>query len=150
MSRLIEITESNYKDYCTLDIVAFSYAQPGAMGEPGGVLIVDAMGRVYHANYCYENLDYDHLLEVVPILKDCEFGILGHQTPVGWSPFYLGFGNHLTIKEDYSFEFEISVADKHFKNKGELYQQWLGMVMELLGKGDENLGMESLSVLPKN
>ena len=150
MNRLIEITESNFKDFCALDIVAFSFAQPGAMGEPGGVLIVNAMGQVYHANYCNGEIDYDHLLEVVPALKDCEFGILGHQTPTGWSPFYLGFGNHLNIKDDYSYEFEVAVAEKHFKNKGELYQQWLGMVMELLGKGDENLGMESLSVLPKN
>ena len=41
MTDCIEITESNYKDYCSLDIVAFLFAQPGAMGDPGGVEIID-------------------------------------------------------------------------------------------------------------
>ena len=54
MTRIIEITESNYKDYRSLDIVAFSFAQLGAMGEPGGVEIIDAKGCCYHTNYCWE------------------------------------------------------------------------------------------------
>ena len=139
MNKIIEITESNYKDYCPLDIVAFSFAQPGAMGEHGGVVIVDVMGQVYHTNYCQGNIDCDHLLEVVPILKDCKFNIFGHQTPEGWFPVYLGFGNHLTIKADYYSQFKEDVNNKHFENTGELYQQWLGMVMKLLGKNDERI-----------
>ena len=144
MNRTIEITASNYKDYTSLDIVAFSFAQPGAMGEPGGVLIVDVTGQVYHTNYCYGGIDYNHLLEIVPILKGCEFGVFDHQTPEGWSPVYLGFGNHLTIKADYYSQFKEDVDNKHFENTGQLYQQWLGMVMKLLGKGNENLTLKDL------
>ena len=134
MNRTIEITESNYKDYTSLDIVAFSFAQSGAIGEPGGVLIVDAMGQVYHANYCYDNLDFDHLLEVVSAVKDCKFGILDHQTPEGWAPVQLGFGNHLTIRTEYHSQFEEETNNRHIKSPGQLYQQWIGMVLKLLGK----------------
>lgn len=56
MEKLIEITKSNYMDYCSLDIVAFAFAQPGAMGEPGGVEIIDTKGRFYHTNYCLDGL----------------------------------------------------------------------------------------------
>ena len=38
---VIEITESNYQDFATLDIVAFSFAYEGAMGEMGGIYIID-------------------------------------------------------------------------------------------------------------
>ena len=38
---VIEITESNYQDFTTLDIVAFSFAYEGAMGEMGGIYIID-------------------------------------------------------------------------------------------------------------
>ena len=38
---IIEITESNYQNYLDLDIVAFSFAFDGAMGEGGGIYIVD-------------------------------------------------------------------------------------------------------------
>ena len=38
----IEIDELNYQDYQHLDIVAFSFARGGAMGDPGGIIIVDS------------------------------------------------------------------------------------------------------------
>lgn len=48
---IIEISESNYQDYFSLDIVAFSFAYEGAMGEMGGIYIIDRGGQIYHANY---------------------------------------------------------------------------------------------------
>ena len=32
---IIEIDELNYQDYTNLDIVAYSFARGGAMGDPG-------------------------------------------------------------------------------------------------------------------
>ena len=81
---MIEITGINYKDYCSLDIVAFLFARPGAMGEPGGVEIIDVQGCYYHTNYCYKGISYEQLIEVVPVLKDCKIGLTGHQAPEGW------------------------------------------------------------------
>ncbi len=49
---IIEITEANYRDYLSLDIVAFSFAYEGAMGEMGAIYIISRDGKIYHANYC--------------------------------------------------------------------------------------------------
>lgn len=138
MTEIIEITESNYKGYCEIDMVAFSFAQPGAMGEPGGVEIIDAEGWFYHTNYCYNGISYEQLMEVVPVLKDCKIGIAGHQVPEGWKAVYLGFGNHLTIKAEYYNQFDEEVRKRHIKEASELYQQWDEIVLKMLCKNDEN------------
>ena len=49
--KIIEISESNYRDYMSLDIVAFSFAYEGAMGEMGAIYMIDRDGQIYHANY---------------------------------------------------------------------------------------------------
>ena len=136
MKELIEITEFNYKDYRSIDIVAFLFAQPGAMGEPGGIEIIDEQGRFYHTNYCWEGISYEHLCEVVPALKGCKFEVLGHQAPQGWEAVYLGMGNHLTIKADYYHQFKEETHNRHIEKASQLYQQWVEIVLKLLGKGD--------------
>jgi hypothetical protein len=45
---IIEISNSNYQDYLSVDIVAFSFAYAGAMGESGGIIIIDRAGQIYH------------------------------------------------------------------------------------------------------
>ena len=35
--RTIDITKTNFHEYSSLDIVAFSFAVPGAQGEGGGI-----------------------------------------------------------------------------------------------------------------
>ena len=132
MTDCIEITESNYKGYCAIDIVAFLFAQPGAMGDPGGVEIIDAQGWFYHTNYCYNGVSYDQLTEIVPILKDCKIGIVGQQVPEGWKAVYLGFGNHLIIKADYYDKFEEETRNRHIEEAVELYQQWSGIVLKCI------------------
>ena len=138
MTRTIEITESNYKDYGSLDIAAFLFAQPGAMGEPGGVEILDVQGCCYHTNYCWKGISYEQLCEVVPVLKESKISIVGHQVPEGWVAVYLGMGNHLTIKADYYSQFEEETRNRHIEEASQLYQQWFGIMLKLLGKGDED------------
>lgn len=138
MTEIIEITESNYKGYCGIDIAAFSFAQPGAMGEPGGVEIIDSQGWFYHTNYCYGDISYEQLLEIVPVLKDFKIETFDHQVPEGWKAVYLGFGNHLTIKAEYYNQFEEEVHNRHIKRDGELYQQWVEIVLKILKQSDEN------------
>lgn len=50
---IIEIDELNYQDYTNLDIVAYSFARGGAMGDPGGIEIIDrdAFSREVESNY---------------------------------------------------------------------------------------------------
>ena len=51
MLQIIKIEEANYKKYCNLDIVAFSYAKAGACGDGGSVCIIDINGQIYYTNY---------------------------------------------------------------------------------------------------
>ena len=136
MKETIEITESNYKGYCSIDIVAFSFAQPGAMGAPGTVKIIDSDGWLYHTNYCDGDLSFDHLLEVVPVLKVCRINVSRHLTPEGWRARYLGAGNHLTIRADYYGRFEEEVNKRGIKTPVDLYMQWLEIMLQLFDKGD--------------
>jgi len=50
----------------------------------------------------------------------------------------LGFGNHLVIKADYFGQFEKEASNRHIEEAVELYQQWYGIVMKVLGKSDAN------------
>ena len=136
MKEKIKITESNYKGYCSIDIVAFSFAQSGAMGIPGHVIIFDSEGWVYHTNYCDGDISFKHLLEVVPVLKDSKIGVSGHETPEGWIPFYLGAGNHLTVRSDYSVRFEEEMGKRHIETPSNLYLQWQEIMQQLLDEGD--------------
>ena len=73
----IEIDELNYQDYQHLDIVAFSFARGGAMGDPGGIIIVDSDGQVYHANYCYgrHTIKSEHIKAVIPVFEDLRISL---------------------------------------------------------------------------
>ena len=63
----MEIDNNNYLSYTHLNIVAFSFAHGGAMGDPGGIIIIDAEGQTYHANYAYgdNHLDPHHINDVI-------------------------------------------------------------------------------------
>ena len=69
---IIEISESNYQDYTNLDIVAFSFAYEGAMGEMGAIYIISRDGKIYHANYCQSDdpIDTNHINDIIPVFKD--------------------------------------------------------------------------------
>lgn len=144
MKEIIEITDSNYKDYCNIDIAAFSLAQGGAMGEPGGIVIIDTGGNVYHTNYCRNNVICEHLDEIIPILKECKFGIFSHTVPEGWHPEDLGFGNHLTIKGIYKDTFCKEWEERQSNTENILFQEWSGVMMMVLGKEDITLTMSKI------
>ena len=134
----IEIGESNYQDFLNLDIVAFSYANEGAMGEPGGICMIDKSGQEYHANYYWgkNTIHRDHIKDIFPVFTELKFGLLGAESNnENWELIYLGFGNSLFIRKDISDEFNKKVAEANFQSSGELYQRWFGIVLGLLGKG---------------
>ena len=78
----IEIDELNYQDYQHLDIVAYSFARGGAMGDPGGIKIVDSDGQVYHANYCYgrHTIKSEHIKAVIPVFEDLRISLTNCKT----------------------------------------------------------------------
>lgn len=146
MKEIVEINMSNYQNYCSLGIVAFSFAFSGAMGEGGGIYIIDREGRVYHANYYRGDnlLEPDYIKDIIPIFEECKFGLLGCISPEGWKSLYLGYGNHLLMIDELYDSFRKIVEDSNFTNSGDLFQHWPGLVLGLIGKDDYHLTMADI------
>ena len=128
---IIQINQDNYKKYIGLDILGFSIAGGGAMGEPGGVIICTKDLRWFHTNVCW-TIEYDKLIKVIPPLRKCEFGPFGKAlVPEGWFYTYLGMGNHLVLRDTLKQEFlkKTEGAD----SPGVIYQKWARYVAEIVG-----------------
>ena len=144
---IIEITESNYQNYQSLDIIAFSFAYEGAMGEPGAIYIIDRDGKIYHANYCYGNdcIDTVHIKDIIPVIEEIEwqmFGCISNND--NWETQDLGFGNNLLMVKEIYDGFKEKVEEANIQRPGELFQQWPGFVLALLGKENGNLTISDL------
>ena len=91
--KAIEITSTNYRDYCPFDIAAFSY-QVG-VAEWKGFCLITINGIVFHA---HRDMNIVELLTICPPLSECKFGTSGAKAlPENYSYFYMGAGNHLFV-----------------------------------------------------
>lgn len=145
--KTVEITESNYQDYQRIDVVAFSFAFSGAMGEGGGIYIVDREGQIYHANYCDDEIyiEPSHIKDIIPFIDDIQFGIFGNMsTNEDWDTIYLGYGNHLVFAKEYSDDLRKKVEDAKYRYPGELFQHWPGIILGFLGKEGCHLTMSDI------
>lgn len=127
-----KLTRGNYKECIGLDIVAFSSAAPGAMGDAGAVEMVTSKGDVYYANPFYEDIELEQVFEVCPPLSKCQFGIFGGVIPEGWKTVYLGMGNNLVLHESICEEFRKEVEQSVSKEVGVLYNKWMDIVKSIL------------------
>lgn len=143
---IIEINEFNYQAYTKLDIVAFSFAYEGAMGERGGIYIIDKDGQVYHANYWYGDncIERKHIKCIIPVFTDLEFGLGCETNNDNWTSVYLGFGNSLLIIKEISDGFNKEIKKVDYDDSGALFQQWPGIVLKLLDKGNPNLTINDI------
>lgn len=142
--KIIDINEFNYQDYQGLDIVAFSFAFSGAMGEGGGIYIVERNGQIYHANYCYDDnsINPDHIKVVIPVIEDIDLGVFGNKSNNNrWDSVYLGYGNHLCYVNELSEEFRKIAMQEKYKYPGNLFQDWPGIILGLLRKEEIHLRM---------
>lgn len=101
MRDTIELCNRDLKKSIFTDIMFFSLAEGGAMGEPGGVFFFDKNGQTYHFNYVFGDADMGKVERLFPVLGDCEFGIFGldSKVPEGWNYVNLGMGNHLIVND---------------------------------------------------
>lgn len=144
---IIEIGESNYQDYTNLDIVAFSYAGDGAMGEKGAIYIIDRDGQIYHANYCMADniIDPNHIKDIIPVFGNLSSALLDSETQnANWVIEDLGFGNTLYMIREISDDFNKLVKEGDYQGFGVLFQHWPGIVLGLLGKEESNLTMNEI------
>lgn len=141
--KVIEFDETEAKSLLGLNIVACQIAEGGAMGIHGGVFLVSSEGKVFFtcllkpSDYTgfKKHTPLDILTKILPALEEFNPGLMGHgvSVPRGFNYRYLGFGNHLLIKDCIYEEFD-ELAKKRIMEHPDkiLYNLWLDIVLDIL------------------
>lgn len=95
MVQPIEVTRRNLDSIDFDSIVAFEYAEPGAMGTPGDLFFSTADGTGFHLNYLYGEVSLREFCRAYRQGAVDTFPIL----PIFWSEHHLGMGNHFIVHE---------------------------------------------------
>lgn len=116
----MDLTKATFKN-----VMFFSFAEGGAMGDAGAIVFYVKTGEAYYTNYVYGDADLNKVKELFPIFKECRFGMfgMGSIVPDGWRYVNLGMGNHLIVNDEVYEEFlkKIDVeADPVI-----IYQTWM-------------------------
>ncbi|MBR5595873.1 MAG: hypothetical protein IKW30_00505 [Lachnospiraceae bacterium] len=132
MKTLIELCNADLNKATFKNVMFFSLAETGAMGDPGSIVFYVKTGESYYLNYMYGDIDMQKVLNLFPVLANCKFGILGLEStvPKGWKYLYLGAGNHLIINEEVwrVFKKQIDVSTE----PSEIYCRWMEVANYLL------------------
>lgn len=121
------------------------FAENGAMGEAGKVLIITSGGSIFHCNYCYGDISLNKLYRSIPVLKACKFSAFGDEAdiPNSWSYEYLGAGNHLLIRNDVYPDFKEVLKSNGAEYPEDVYQIWFDTAWNIIEK--QNKGKLPLS-----
>lgn len=123
-----KLTKKNYKKFLPIeDLVAFSWAEWGAMGCPGEVFLVTKSGKLYRFNTRFDDpaLSESDINEIMPILQKWLDNKL-----TDWHSFQLGMGNHLEIHRSILDSFNRLAKD--LINTPDLYSDWLKVVLKII------------------
>ncbi|MDY3274372.1 MAG: macro domain-containing protein [Agathobacter sp.] len=139
MKNTIELCNRDLKKSIFNDIMFFSLAEGGAMGEPGGVFFFDKKGQTYHFNYLFGDADMGKVEKLFPILGDCEFGMFGldSKVPDGWNYVNLGMGNHLIVNDVVYPKFAENLGDED--EPSVVYGKWVEIADSILNTKAEPL-----------
>ncbi len=128
----IEIDDNNLNDFEEKDVMFFSLAEGGAMGEQNSIEIVTKREndiKLYHTNIL--NFDVKKLYSKFSTLKTLNCGIFGIVTGVqnGFIHVDMEFRNHLFINDSINDIFQEKI-------KGlqpiEIYSRWLNIGLDIL------------------
>lgn len=95
MVQPVEVTRQNLTGIDYDSIVAFEYAEPGAMGTPGDLFFSIADGTCFHLNYLYGEVSLREFCRAYRQGTVDTFPI----PSVSWHDHYLGMGNHFILHE---------------------------------------------------
>lgn len=104
----IVLTSENYKKFLPVKVLTFTYAELGAMGDPGRVVLIDSRARVFRFYLQEDKLKLSEVAEFFPefsslisfpkkALFNTTNGYL-ESFYEDWSELDLGMGNHLIFK----------------------------------------------------
>ena len=126
------LSEEQIRNMDYEDIIAFTIAEGGAMGNPGNVEIISyANERLigYETNPSYGGLPLYKLYKAIPWLERLAVG-LGYVDNIGegWNHIYTGYGNHLFVR-DFIFD---GLKDKiEGKKPSDIYVSWKKLVADI-------------------
>lgn len=145
MSKFINLCANNYKKHSPIDAAALFFAEPGAQGGYGVIVIVSRTGEIYSCNYVYGDLPVDCYASLCPPLNGTKFNIGGQRDlpPNGWLPLYLGLGNHLIVSVDYADSFAKELAARNIISRVQVYQQWLSIMLGIILGKDSKVYLET-------
>ena len=132
MNKPLDLCNADINKAVFKNVMFFSIAEGGAMGEPGGVLFYVESGELYHFNYVYGDVDIKKVEEMFPTLTECKFGLFGidSQVPKGWKYVSLGMGNHLIMKENVYEQFMDKFSEE--MEPSIIYQNWVNVARDIL------------------
>ena len=83
-------------------------------------------------------MSQEQIQELCPEIGATVFHIFGQgdTPPSGWFPVYLGLGNHLCVKKELYPIFSAEVEKRGINSRGQLYQQWIDVILTVIGKKD--------------
>lgn len=147
MKDTIELCNKDIKKKTFSDVVFFSIAESGAMGDPGSVLFFDKTGQPYHFNYVFGDVDINKVEKMFPVLAECEFGTFGqdYKVPEDWNYIYLGMGNHLIIHCSVYKKFAINLID--IEDPSEIYAKWIGFADSIFNVNETSMYSSIVSFL---
>ena len=134
MENKIRINSSNYKQYAPILPAAYSFAEPGACGTGGEIIIIDKASKLFRLNFVRGDMTKEQIEELCPIITSTGFHVFGQgdTPPTGWVPVYLGLGNHLCVSKEYYHLFATEGRERGIVSRGQLYQQWVDIMLSIM------------------
>lgn len=133
MKKGIRITNADMTKELFEDVMFFSLARGGAMGEPGAVYFYNKGGNLYYFNYVRSCINMNLVGELFPALALFRFGMvgIGSNVPEGWNYVNLGMGNHLIVNDAVYEEFIDCIGDEYVPSQ--VYRIWMEIAEKILG-----------------
>lgn len=136
MKKPIDLCNADLNKATFKNVMFLSFAEGGAMGEPGAILFYLKSGELYHLNYVFGDVKLNKVQKFFPVLSECKFGVFGldSSVPEGWNYVNLGMGNHLIVNdavyprfiEELGTDIEPSVA----------YMNWMRIAEKMTSKSN--------------
>ena len=132
MYKRLEVCNADINNALFKNVMFFSIAEAGAMGEGGAVLFYVKSGELYYFNYVYGDVDMEKVKNKFPALAKCRFGVFGMDTsvPKGWHYVNLGMGNHLIVSDTVYNQFISEFSED--VEPSILYQNWVEVAGKVL------------------
>lgn len=125
MKRMVDVCNKDLTKNVFKEVLFCAFAEDGAMGEPGSILLYLRSGELIHLNYAFGDVDIKKVEEQFPILAEFRGGLfeLGRSVSGEWHYVYLGMGNHLIVHDEVFAPFMEQIGEE--AEPSDLNMNWI-------------------------